>query len=229
VHLGLTVDGGFTSLAVVPGWALVPIGADVPWARAVLNEPLGVALGGVARVPPQPGESAAVLGGGPIGLLFCAVLASMGVAPLVVYEPRARRRELALACGATHALEPDEATPAGYRAGTGAAGQPSLVVDATGFLLDRAVELVDHGGRVLCVGYDTAARPGVNVARIVDGTITVQGTAGGFHQAAKARDLLASGRLPVDAVVTDELPLEDVDHALAEMRAGRAGKIVLRP
>jgi (R,R)-butanediol dehydrogenase/meso-butanediol dehydrogenase/diacetyl reductase len=229
VHLGITVDGGFTPYAVVPGWAVVPLHADVPWARAVLNEPVGVVLAGLARVPPQPGESAAVLGAGPIGLLFCALLSSMGVAPLVAYEPRPRRRELALACGATHALEPEAATPAGYREGSGARIPPSLVVDATGFLLDRAVELVDHGGRVLCVGYDTSARPAINVARLVDGTIAIRGTAGGFHQAARARDLLASGRLPVDAVVTDELPLDEVDHALAEMRAGRAGKVVLRP
>lgn len=229
VH-GIFQDGGMTRLAPMPGWSLLPFPGELPWARAALTEPLSVVLAGVRRVPPRVGESAAVLGAGPIGLLFCAVLSTMGVEPLIAYEPAPRRRELALACGATHAGDAEDGIDTdGYRRMTGARTPPSLVVDATGFLLDRAVELVDHGGRILCVGYNATARPAVNVARVVDGTIAVRGTAGGFGTAALALELLANGRLPVDGLVTDELPLEGIDEALVEMRAGRAGKVVLRP
>ena len=227
---GIFQDGGMTSLAPMPGWSLLPFPGELPWARAALTEPLSVVLAGVRRVAPSAGESAAVLGAGPIGLLFCAVLSTMGVEPLVAYEPASRRRELALACGATHTIDAAEGIAVeGYRRATGARMPPSLVIDATGFLLDRAVELVDHGGRILCVGYNATARPEVDVARIVDGTILIRGTAGGFGTAALALELLAKGRLPVEGLVTDELPLEGIDQALAEMRAGRAGKIVLRP
>jgi threonine dehydrogenase-like Zn-dependent dehydrogenase len=227
---GIFQDGGFTRLAPMPGWSLLPLPDDLVWARAALTEPLSVVLAGVRRVPPQPGEAAAVFGAGPIGLLFSAVLGSMGVAPLVVYEPAPFRRELALACGATHAVDAAGGVTAdSYLHTTGASTPPSLVVDATGFLLDRAVELVDHGGRILCVGYNTSARPAIDVARVVDRTIAIRGTAGGFGTAALAVEMLAAGRLPVGKIVTDELPLNGIDHALAEMRAGRAGKIVLLP
>ncbi len=229
VHLGISCDGGMAAVVEVPGWALLPMTEALSWARAALNEPLGVALAGVGRLAPRAGESAVVLGGGPIGLLFCAVLHLLGVSPLVVVEPHAFRRELARSCGATHVLEPSDADVAGYLRATGASAPPSLVVDATGFLLDRAVSLVDHGGRILCVGYDASARPAIDVARVVDGTITIQGTAGGFHQAATAHRLLGDPRLPVDRLVTHELPLDAIDEALAELRAGRAGKIVLVP
>jgi threonine dehydrogenase-like Zn-dependent dehydrogenase len=227
---GIFHDGGMTRFAAMPGWSLLPVPEELPWARAALAEPLSVVLAGVRRIGARAGESAAVLGAGPIGLLFCAVLSGMGVAPLAAYEPRPARRELALACGATHAVDPVDGISAElHRRATGARTPPSLVVDATGFLLDRAVELVDHGGRILCVGYDASARPPIDVARVVDGTITIRGTAGGFGTAAAALDLLAGGRLQADAVVTDELPLDGIDHALAEMRAGRAGKVLLLP
>lgn len=230
IQHGIFQDGGMTRLAAMPGWSLLPFPGELPWARAALTEPLSVVLAGARRVPPRPGETAAVIGAGPIGLLFCAVLSSMGVSPLVTFELSARRRELSLACGATHTVDAtDGISRAGYQRATGAPLPPALVVDATGSLLDRAVELVDHGGRILCVGYNPSARPAIDTARVVDGTIAIRGTAGGFGTAALALELLAAGRLPVDALVTDELPLGEIDRALEEMRAGRAGKIVLRP
>jgi threonine dehydrogenase-like Zn-dependent dehydrogenase len=226
---GIFQDGGMRRYATLPEWATIRVAESLAWRRAVLTEPLSCVLRAVQRARPGPGESAAVLGAGPIGQLFVAVLARHGLWPLAAYEPAAYRREMALVSGATHVLDSSDLSAAAFRSATGAASPPSLVVDATGILLDRAVELVDHAGTVLCFGYNQAARPPVHTALVVDGVLRIQGSAGGFGTAAIAARLLEGGELAVDHILSEERPLTEIDAALADMRAGRAGKVVLRP
>ena len=226
---GIFHDGGMCRYAAMPEWAIIPIAPELGWRRAVLTEPLSCVLAAVGRARPGAGESAAVLGAGPIGQLFTAVLRHQGVTPLAVYEPAPRRREMAEASGATHTLDSSDLSAAEWRRTTGSDAPPSLVVDATGVLLDRAVELVDHAGTVLCFGYNQSARPAVNTALVVDGVIRIQGSAGGFGMATTAARMLEQDLLPVDHILTSEEPLDAIAGALDAMRQGRAGKVVLRP
>lgn len=53
---------------------VIPLPDDVSFVQGALLEPLGVALNAVERVHPEPGDTALVMGPGPIGLLMIAVL-----------------------------------------------------------------------------------------------------------------------------------------------------------
>src|SRR5579862_7998204 len=89
---------------------------------AALAEPVAVALRGVRRSGARPGDRVLVTGAGPIGLFTIAVLRAQGVEDVTASEPAPRRRERALAVGATAAVTPD--TLVGPTSPTATVGRP---------------------------------------------------------------------------------------------------------
>jgi len=103
---------------------------------------------------PRLGEAAVVFGQGVVGLLAGRLLALAGVAPLVVVDPGARRRELALALGADAALAPGSDLPAHVRALCGGRGA-DLAVEVSGApaALQAAIECVADEGTVVVASW----------------------------------------------------------------------------
>ena len=101
--------GGFSQYVRVMDWIVengvekIPDG--VSFERASFVEPVNTCLKAVVRCAPQPGETAVVIGQGPIGLLFTMLVGRTG-ARTVTTDTIATRRELSLRCGAQHAWDP---------------------------------------------------------------------------------------------------------------------------
>jgi L-iditol 2-dehydrogenase len=91
--------GGLATHLVAPVSHVLEIPSDLPADLRVLIEPLSVAVHGVARGAPQPGERAVVIGGGAIGMFSALVLRAHGLTDVVVAEPRASRRQRAAELG----------------------------------------------------------------------------------------------------------------------------------
>jgi 2-desacetyl-2-hydroxyethyl bacteriochlorophyllide A dehydrogenase len=101
----------------------------------------------VIDAAPRLGERVAVFGQGVVGLLITQLLRRTGVSQIVVVEPVAQRRDLALAVGADLALEPGSAPP-----------EVDLAIEASGnaAALDAALDCVAFGGTVVvCSWYGT--------------------------------------------------------------------------
>lgn len=102
VSLGFTDDGGFVSEAQVPAAALHILPATIDWSVASLIEPLSCVLSALGGVEIPAGTSAAVIGGGPMGLLAISVLRLNGAGPVALFEPSPARQKVGRLCGATH-------------------------------------------------------------------------------------------------------------------------------
>jgi threonine dehydrogenase-like Zn-dependent dehydrogenase len=114
-ELGFTVDGGYAEYVKVDAkylWSLKPLEeiyrGDKLFLAGSLVEPTSVAYtavivrgGGI-----RPGESAVIVGGGPIGLAACAILRRAGAENIILSEPEAGRREMGRRLGATHTIDP---------------------------------------------------------------------------------------------------------------------------
>ena len=74
---------------------------------AALTEPLSTVVHGARQASVFPGESAVVVGAGPIGAMFCALL-DAGGATVTVIEPTPERARLARDLGAASVVTPDE-------------------------------------------------------------------------------------------------------------------------
>jgi threonine dehydrogenase-like Zn-dependent dehydrogenase len=216
--LGIFVDGGLAPKVRVPAAQCHPISADLPAHVAALAEPLSTVVHGARQAAVFPGELAVVIGAGPIGLMFVALLAAAG-ASVVAVEPAAERAALAERMGATSVVAP----------GARLEGPADVVVDAVGSQLPAALDLVGSGGRVLLFGVDTRARAEIAQERITRGELTVLGSFVGQDVFPDAIRLLEQGRLDLEPLVTHRIGLDELPAAVDELRAGSAVKVEVEP
>ena len=221
---GISCDGGLAPHVRVPASACHPIAADVPAHLAALAEPLSTVVSGVRAAGAFPGDTVVVIGAGPVGLMFTALLTLAG-ASVVVVEPAEPRASLARALGADRVVDPLAAdAAAAVREATAGIGA-DVVVDAVGTQLSRALELVRKGGRVVLFGFDERARAEIPPAEITRNELTVVGTFVGQDAFPAATRLLEQGRIDFAPLVTHRIPVEELPDAVEELREGRAVKV----
>ncbi|MFC5950394.1 zinc-binding dehydrogenase [Pseudonocardia lutea] len=103
--------GGLAAEAIVQAGGHVRLAPEVDPYLAATLEPVATGVNGVMRSGIGEGEGAIVAGAGPVGLGAVVELAARGAHPIVVSDLSARRREIALAYGATVAVDPREQDP----------------------------------------------------------------------------------------------------------------------
>jgi len=220
---GIHVDGGLAPLVRVQAAACHPISARVPWHVAALAEPLSTVVHGARGAQPFPGETAVVIGGGPIGLLFTALFGLAGC-QVVVVEPTPGRAALAEAMGATRVVGPGAEAVATARELSGGMGA-DLVVDAVGSQLGPAVELVRKAGRIVLFGVNERARTDLAQIDVTRNELTIMGTFVGQDVFPAAIGLLEAGGVDWEQMVTHRIGLPELPDAVDELRAGRAVKV----
>lgn len=225
--IGYAIDGGFAEQMLVPADAVasgnvVVAPRELPATTLALAEPLSCVLNGAAQYRVQPGDSVVVLGAGPIGLLHAQLARLSGATTVVVTNRSAGRRELALASGATHAVDP---TAQDLRQCvldlTGQRGADVVVV-AIGdpALADQALRLAAVGGRVnYFAGFPKGSTSEVEVNLIHYNELTVTGGSNARRaDVVRAVDLLAAGAIDAGRIVTETVPLSHFDRALDNVR-----------
>lgn len=197
------LNGAYAELLLVPARIaarnLLPVPAGLAPEVAAMTEPLACCLHGVERAGIEAGQTVAVVGPGPIGLMLCTAARDAG-ARVTVVGGRPERRELARDFGA----EPGE--------GRGA----DVVVEAVGTAeaWHHALELVRPGGTVLFFGGRELA---VDTFRLHYEELTLRGA---FHHTPRhvraALAFLASGAHPWERLVTHRVGLEGVAGLFAD-------------
>jgi L-iditol 2-dehydrogenase len=206
-HLLPLLNGAYAEYHLVPARvaqrSLLPVPPGMAPEVAALTEPLACCLHGVEAAGVRPGDTVAVVGLGPIGLMLCAAVRDAGGTPVGVGS-RASRRALAGAFGAV----PGEAE------GADVAIEAAGTVDAW----QTALALVRPGGTVLAFGgLPRDARVEVDPYRIHYEEVTVRGA---FHHAPRhvraALAFLGSGAWPFERLVTHRVGLEGVGALFAD-------------
>jgi L-iditol 2-dehydrogenase len=146
---------------------------------AVVAQPLACVLYAVERLPDLRGASTAVVGLGPIGLLFAAALKDRGAASVTGIDP-VDRREVAAAFGLDVVVQASSREwAAAVRAGDPNAGpRPTVVVEAVGHqtgTVGDAISAVADGGRVYCFGIPETGHYPVDLTAVVRRNLTVAG------------------------------------------------------
>jgi 2-desacetyl-2-hydroxyethyl bacteriochlorophyllide A dehydrogenase len=227
-------QGAFASFKRARPDELIPLPAGIDRRAAALAEPLAVALHGIERGGAVPGRRVLVLGAGPIGALSIAALRALGVDDVACAEPHGGRQALATAVGATRVLHPDDlVVPDIAHPGLIVDGAVDVVLECSGKAraMQAGLAQLVRGGTLVLVGSGIDP-PRFDPNRILLNELIVTGACeygkDGFE---RALDLLASGSLPLDALIEpDDVPLPGMLDAMRDLVEGRrAGKVLVRP
>jgi 2-desacetyl-2-hydroxyethyl bacteriochlorophyllide A dehydrogenase len=231
-RLGQAVDGGMARFVVVPELSLYAIPDELPFDEAAVIEPAGVALHAFELASSfRPGDSVAVLGPGPIGLLAAMLADRAGAGRVIVsgLAADAERLEFArrLGCDVVSADQGDPA--AEVRELTGGYGA-DLVIDTSGGpgTVSDAVELVRRGGEVVLVGLSPPAPFDPSAAVVKEVTLR-----GAFRRQPvtwlRTIRLVATRRMDVRSLVTHRLPISRAEEAFEILLARQGIKAIVTP
>lgn len=194
-HFGFTCDGAMAEYFKVPAAWLHRLPDGIDDTIGALVEPFAVAYR--ATFGFDASSTVAIFGGGPIGLCATASAAAKG-AQVIVIEPDPRRRELASALGAAHAVDPAQAPVAEQVAeATGGRGADG-VVEASGnpAAMADTLRVAAYGARIVNVGIDVGEAVPASLGLIVGKALRIHGQVGSVDVWPAAIRFLS--RLPVD-------------------------------
>jgi threonine dehydrogenase-like Zn-dependent dehydrogenase len=227
-------QGAFATYTLATETSLLSFPDGVDPRAATLAEPLAVALHGIHQAGVRAGQRVLVMGAGPIGALSIAALRSMGVDDVTCAEPGAARQALAAAAGATTVVHPsDLVVPTIAEPGLVVDGAVDVVLECSGkgVAMEAGLAQLRRGGTLVLVGAGIDA-PRFDPNRILLNELVITGSFVYDHDGfERALSLLASGSIPVDALVEPGTVgldgLLDAMHGLAEGRT--AGKVLVAP
>ncbi len=227
-----TAHGGFAPAITADVRRLTPVPDGLDDLDAAMVEPLTVALHATRRTDVRLGDSVAVVGAGPIGLLALQCARAAGAGRVDVVEPVADRAALALELGADRVLNPQEVDVAGeLAAATGGLG-PDVVFECAGIspTIQHCVDYVRRGGAVTLVGLSNqpaTINPGAWISKEVRLVASVAYT---HREFAIAADLIASGRIKVRPLHTSTASLSNIGDAFSLLDDDRSQiKVLIDP
>ncbi len=208
-------DGLMVSLARVPARWVYRLPDALGDAAGATIEPFAVGLQAVQEADVQPGQTVAILGAGPIGLMVLQAARVRGAGTIVAIDLAERALAAATRLGATVAVNPRQTDPLSVvRDLTDGAGA-DVVLEAVGapVTIRQALDLVRRGGVVTLVGISSEPAIPLNVNRIVRSGIQVRSTFRYAHQHPVAIGLAAAGRVDLLAPITHRFPLSQAVEA----------------
>ena len=224
-HLGVS---GFATHAVVNRKSVVRIDDDVPPEIAAV---LGCAVltGGGAVIntgKPQDGDAVIVLGLGGVGMAALITAISLGKGDVIGVDAVPAKLEAASKLGATAVYTPQEALDRGLKA--------PVVIEAAGNAraFETAVQITDVGGTTVTVGLPSPdARASIAPLGLTAEARTIVGSYLG--SAVPERDiplyaqLWREGKLPVEALISSHISLDDINEAMDQLADGKAIRQVI--
>ena len=214
-------QGAMSEYLVVDAGMIRTLPADVPVRRAVLAEPLAVALHGAGRAGSLAGARVLVCGAGPIGLLAVVAAQEAGAASVEITDllPEPLERARALGADAVWRVGQDEIPSDTY----------DVVLECSGAApaVSSAIAAVRRRGTIVQIGMLPNQPVGVNIAPLISKEATLTGAFRFLDEIDEAIEVLRR-RPEIEAVITHEFrPDAAVDAFETARRSAESSKVVV--
>lgn len=219
-----------------PEFVVDPIPDAVSMDHAPFFAVADVAIFGARRAQIELGEAVVVLGCGPIGLLSIQIARLCGAVPVIAMDVSAHRLAYAARVGADIRLDPTDASAVAKAMGGLDGGGPDVILELTARRepLDLAMQLIKPRGRIVMITADANPyttdlhgglfRKGASLTGVFGGARPPHDSQPGSWSPARDRrtylDLVASGRLDIEPLITDRYPARTAPDAYARLLAG---------
>jgi len=224
--LGVTTNGAVAQYVTVPVAKAYALPDNMSFREGALIEPVSCAVHGMHVLNPRSGDTFLIVGAGTMGLLLLQLAMRGGASRVAMVDVNAQRLGLAEQLGPTRTYSDikqalkDE--PLGF----------NCVIDATGVapVIENAFMAVKRGGKLLIFGVaSNEARISLSPFRIYNDEITIIGSMAVLFSFQAALDLISTGVINTEAMLTKALPLQDFLEALDMVRYGKGVKTQILP
>lgn len=220
------IAGCLCEYLIMPQECCFPVNESFSFGRGVLCEPCAIGVYAAQQADIGSDSDAVILGAGPIGLSCLATAGFMGARSCYVTDRIDERVEIAEKGGATWAGNPDrdDITAEILRQ---QAGGMDVVFECAGEqeTIDQAIELLKPGGRLMLIGIPRQDRVSFIIDKMRRKEITVVNVRRQNKCTRQCIDLISSGRIDVDFMLTHRFKLEQSREAFDLVAGYRDGVI----
>jgi len=230
--VAMHLNGAFAERVAMPESVCFHLPDGLSLEIGALLEPAGVAWHAIQRCNKATAGSTIVISGcGPIGLFVMQFARFLGATAIVAIEPNPYRQRLARSLGA-QVFDPSEDVQGYIRSRFAERGGVDVGFEVSGAprALTTLLECVRREGDVVTIGHPSEAIP-VDIAKYINKKgITLRGVFGRriWDTWQDLAQLLASGNLDLSWMITQRLPLGDLEPVI-ELLRGDSNKIVILP
>lgn len=230
VGLGTAADGGFAEYVTVPEELVFPVAENVSYEAAAMTEPLSCCLHGMNLTDIRIGDNVMIIGTGNIGMIMLQLAKNAGAAKIIAVEPNDKRRQKAGEFGADICINPMTDDTAAVLKKNGIKNIEK-VIDCAGLTstAEYAVEYAGKGATVMLFGL-TAPDDAMSLKpfSVFKKELTIKGSFVNPNSFERAGRLLAAGIVKVDDLITDIVPLDDIQSVFENRLYAKNGKVLIK-
>ncbi|HKM43788.1 MAG TPA: galactitol-1-phosphate 5-dehydrogenase [Limnochordia bacterium] len=225
-------NGAFAEYVAIPSRIAYHLPEQVSFEQAAMVEPVSIAVHAVSLCKVLPNDAALVVGAGMIGLFIIQVLRIVGCGQIIAVDLDENKFELARQFGATACLNAgsEDLNEQILELTNGRGADLAFEVVGISATIQTAVQGVRKGGALVLVG-NLQPRVDFPLQSVVTRQISMYGSCASNGEYPACLDLIASGKIDVDVLVSASVPLEEGASWFKRLYEKEPGllKVVLKP
>jgi L-iditol 2-dehydrogenase len=224
--------GAFAEYVAVPSWIVSKIPDELSFVHAALLEPASIGTHAANRAPISNDDTVVVIGAGTIGLFILQAARLRGAAKVIAVDINEFRINLARKLGADKLINPLESDLSKAILQETEGKGANVTLEAVGYAktFANAVSVTRMGGHIVAVG-NLEKKAEFDLQQLVAKEHTFTGSYASSGEFRKCIELVASGKINVEPLISDVLPLEEGPGAFDRLLKAEENllKIVLEP
>ncbi len=213
--MGFQTTGMASEYFVAESERVLKLPDEMSLEEGAMIEPVAVACGAIAKVDDIKGIDVIVLGAGPIGNLIAQTAKALGAKSVLITDVRDFRLRIAKKVGIDHCINPLKQNLSEERVKFFGKDKADLIFECVGSntTINDAIENARKGTDIIIVGV-FGEKPTIDLGSIQDQELRLIGTL--MYQKKdylKAIELIHSGKVQIEPLITDHFPFEDYNKA----------------
>lgn len=231
IGIGTTVHGGFAQYCAVPEEQAYPYSDHITYGEAAMAEPVACCLHGIDLCDIKCGAVVAVIGAGMIGLLMIQLARLNGAVKVIVIEPVAGKRKMALELGADMAIDPVNQSVQAVLEECGV-GRIDVVIECVGRTdtMQQAIKIAGKKSVVMMFGLTKPEEElPIKPFELFKKEIVLKASFINPYTQGRAVALINSGRIDVKSMVYQTASLDELPAILSDIKLRAMGKFMIDP
>jgi L-iditol 2-dehydrogenase len=229
IGYGTTASGGFAEYVVVREKQVYIIPENLSFETAALTETVSCCLHGIDLCQIKAGQTVLIIGSGPIGLIMVQLAKMSGAGKIIVSEIVPEKRELAHKYGADIVIDPlSKNLETVLRDST---TNVDCVIECAGSVktIEQAVQCAGKGAVVMMFGLVPAdAATSIKPYELFQKELKLTSSFINPYTFNRAIEVLSLGRVKTDGIITDILPLNEIEKVFKDTSFRSRGKVLIK-